>query len=158
MQGYTIQFPVLGHITSFLFSHSRDLGLSSGGSVDIKSAWSSSRRGHQVGVVIMSVWSSCRCGHQVGVVIKSAWSSSRRGHQVGVVIKSAWSSSRRGHQVGVDIKSAWSPSRRGQQVGRLVIWWSLVRFSFWSLAGFVLGRPDFKSPRTLVNSRLVASC
>ena len=54
MQGYTIQFPVLGLITSFLFSHSRDLGLSSGGSVDIKSAWSSSGRGHQVGVVIKS--------------------------------------------------------------------------------------------------------
>ena len=56
--------------------------------MDIKWAWSSSRRGHQVGVVIKSAWSSSRRGHQVGVVIKSAWSSSRRGHQVGVVIKS----------------------------------------------------------------------
>ena len=126
--------------------------------MDIKSAWSSSRRGHQVGVVIKSTWTSSRRGHQVGVVIKSAWTSSRRGHQVGVVIKSAWTSSRRGHQVGVDIKSAWSSSRRGHQVGRLAIWRSLVRFSFWSLAGFVLGRLDFKSSRTPVNSQLVASC
>ena len=111
-----------------------------------------------MGVVIKSAWTSSRRGHQVGVVIKSAWTSSRRGHEVGVVMKSAWSSSRRGHQVGVDIKSAWTSSRRGHQVGRLAIWRSLVRFSFWSLVEFVLGRLDFKSSRTLVNSRLVASC
>ena len=28
----------------------------------------------------------------------------------------------------------------------------------WLLAGFVLGRPEFKSSATLVNSKLVASC
>ena len=35
---------------------------------------------------------------------------------------------------------------------------SRVRVPLLSLAGFVLGRPEFKSSATLVNSHLVASC
>ena len=33
-----------------------------------------------------------------------------------------------------------------------------VRVPLWPLAGFVLGRPQFKSTATLVSSQLVASC
>ena len=53
----------------------------------------------------------------------------------------------------VGIEGAW-PS--GQRVG-LAIRWSRVRFPLWQLAGFVLGRPKFKSSVTLVNSQLFAS-
>ena len=35
---------------------------------------------------------------------------------------------------------------------------SWVRVPLWPLAGFVLGRPEFISSATLVNSQLVASC
>ena len=45
----------------------------------------------------------------------------------------------------------------GQRVG-LSIRRSRVRVPLWRLAGFVLGRPEFKSSATLVNSQLVASC
>ena len=38
------------------------------------------------------------------------------------------------------VKAAWLG---GQHVG-LAIQWSRVRIPFWSLAGFVLGRPEFK--------------
>ena len=51
-------------------------------------------------------------------------------------------------------ESAW-PS--GQRVG-LAIRRSRVRLPLWPLAGFVLGRPEFKFSATLVNSQLVASC
>ena len=49
---------------------------------------------------------------------------------------------------------AW-PS--GQRVGLSIrrFW---VRVPLWPLAGFVLGRPKFKSSATLVKSQLVASC
>ena len=53
-----------------------------------------------------------------------------------------------------DREAAW-PS--GLRVG-LAIWQSCVRVPLWPLAGFVLGRPEFKSLATLVNSQLVASC
>ena len=33
-----------------------------------------------------------------------------------------------------------------------------VRVPLWPLAGFVLGRPEFKSSATLANNKLVASC
>ena len=48
---------------------------------------------------------------------------------------------------------AW-PS--GQRVG-LAIGRSRVRVPLWPLAGFVLGRPEFKFSATLVNSQLVAN-
>ena len=50
--------------------------------------------------------------------------------------------------------AAW-PS--GQRVG-LAIRRSQVRVPLWPLAGFVLGRPEFKFSATLVNSQLVAFC
>ena len=50
-------------------------------------------------------------------------------------------------------EAAW-PS--GQRVG-LAIQRSRVRVPLWPLAGVVLGRPEFKSSATLVNSQLVAS-
>ena len=53
-----------------------------------------------------------------------------------------------------DRKAAW-PS--GLRV-RLAIRRSWVRVLLWPLAGFVLGRLEFKSSATLVNSQLVASC
>ena len=60
-----------------------------------------------------------------------------------------WSARRRsGQRV-----SAW-PS--GQRVG-LAIRRSRVRVPLWPLAGFVLGRPEFKFSATLVNSQLVAN-
>ena len=49
-------------------------------------------------------------------------------------------------------EAAW-PS--GQRVG-LAIRRSRVRVPLWPLAGFVLGRPEFKFSTTLVNSQLVA--
>ena len=52
------------------------------------------------------------------------------------------------------IEAAW-PS--GQRVG-LAIRRSRVRVPLWPLAGFVLGRPEFKFSATLVNSQLVAFC
>ena len=45
----------------------------------------------------------------------------------------------------------------GQGVG-LAIRRSRVRVPLWPLAGFVLGRPEFKFSATLVNSQLVAFC
>ena len=51
-------------------------------------------------------------------------------------------------------EAAW-PS--GQRSG-LAIRWSRVRVPVWPLAGFVLGRPEFKFSATLVNSQLVAFC
>ena len=45
----------------------------------------------------------------------------------------------------------------GQRVG-LAIRRSQVRVPLWPLAGFVLGRPEFKFSATLVNSQLVAFC
>ena len=45
----------------------------------------------------------------------------------------------------------------GQRAG-LAIRVSRVPVSLWPLAGFVLGRREFKSSATLVNSQLVASC
>ena len=45
----------------------------------------------------------------------------------------------------------------GQRVG-LAIRRSRVRVPLWPLAGFVLGRPEFKFSATLVNSQLVAFC
>ena len=51
-------------------------------------------------------------------------------------------------------EAAW-PS--GQRVG-LAIQRSRVRFPLWPLAGFVLGRPEFKFSAMLVNSQLVAFC
>ena len=51
-------------------------------------------------------------------------------------------------------EAAWSS---GQRVG-LAIRRSRVRVRLWSLAGFVLGRPKFKSSATLVNNQLVTSC
>ena len=51
-------------------------------------------------------------------------------------------------------EAAW-PS--GQRVG-LAIRRSRVRVPLWPLAGFVLGRPEFISSATLVNSQLAASC
>ena len=51
-------------------------------------------------------------------------------------------------------EAAW-PS--GQRVG-LAIRRSRVRVPLWPLAGFVLGRPEFKFSATLVNSQLVAFC
>ena len=53
----------------------------------------------------------------------------------------------------IEMEGAW-PS--GQRVG-LAIRWSRVRFPLWPLAGFVLGRPKFKSSATLVNGQLFAS-
>ena len=53
-----------------------------------------------------------------------------------------------------EAEAAW-PS--GQRVG-LAIRRSRVRVSLWPLAGFVLGRPEFKFSATLVNSQLVAFC
>ena len=50
--------------------------------------------------------------------------------------------------------AAW-PS--GQRVG-LAIRRSRVRVPLWPLAGFVLGRREFKSSATLLNSQLAASC
>ena len=49
-------------------------------------------------------------------------------------------------------EAAW-PS--GQRVG-LAIRRCRVRVPLWPLAGFVLGRPEFKFSATLVNSQLVA--
>ena len=60
-------------------------------------------------------------------------------------------------KVSVDLsvrEAAW-PS--GQRVG-LAIRRSRVQVPLWPLAGFVLGRPEFKFSATLVNSQLVASC
>ena len=51
-------------------------------------------------------------------------------------------------------ETAW-PS--GQRDG-LAIRRSWVRVLLWPLAGFVLGRPEFKFSATLVNSQLVVSC
>ena len=51
-------------------------------------------------------------------------------------------------------EAAW-PS--GQRVG-LAIRRSRVRVPLWPLAGFVLGRPEFRSSATLVNSQPVAFC
>ena len=51
-------------------------------------------------------------------------------------------------------EAAW-PS--GQRIG-LAIRRSRVRVPLWPLAGFVLGRPEFKFSATLVNSQLVAFC
>ena len=51
-------------------------------------------------------------------------------------------------------EAAW-PS--GQRVG-LAIRRSRVQVPLWPLAGFVFGRPEFKSSAMLVNSQLVASC
>ena len=51
-------------------------------------------------------------------------------------------------------EAAW-PS--GQCVG-LAIRRSRARVSLWPLAGFLLGRPEFKFSATLVNSQLVAFC
>ena len=45
----------------------------------------------------------------------------------------------------------------GQRVG-LTIRRSQVQVPLWPLAGFVLGRPEFKFSATLVNSQLVAFC
>ena len=53
----------------------------------------------------------------------------------------------------IRMEGAW-PS--GQHVG-LAIRWSRVRVPLWPLSGFVLGRPEFNSSATLVNSQLVAS-
>ena len=52
------------------------------------------------------------------------------------------------------LMAAW-PS--GQHVG-LAIRRSRVRVPLWPLAGFVLGRPEYKFSATLVNSQLVAFC
>ena len=55
------------------------------------------------------------------------------------------------------LEAAWPI---GQRVG-LAIQRSRVLVPLWLLAGFVLGRPEFKSSATLVNSQLVqppASC
>ena len=55
------------------------------------------------------------------------------------------------------LEAAWPSCRRGG----LAIQRSRVRFPLWPLAWFVLGRPEFKSSATLVNSQLVqppASC
>ena len=52
------------------------------------------------------------------------------------------------------VEAAW-PS--GQRVG-LAIRRSRVRVLLWPLAGFVLGRPEFKFSAMLVNSQLVAFC
>ena len=49
----------------------------------------------------------------------------------------------------------WWPS--GQRVG-LAIRRSRVRVPLWPLAGFVLGRSEFKFSATLVNNQLVAFC
>ena len=51
-------------------------------------------------------------------------------------------------------EAAW-PS--GQRVG-LAIRRSRVRVPLWPLAGFVLGRPEFKFSAMLANSKLVAFC
>ena len=51
------------------------------------------------------------------------------------------------------LKAAWPSS---QPVG-LRIRWSWVWIPLWSLAGFVLGHPDFKSPAMLVCSQLITS-
>ena len=50
-------------------------------------------------------------------------------------------------------EAAW-PS--GQRV-ELAIWRPRVRILLWSLAGFVLGFPEFKSEATLVNNQLFSS-
>ena len=57
-------------------------------------------------------------------------------------------------QLLTDREAAW-PS--GQRVG-LAIRRSRVRVLLWPLAGFVLGRPEFKFSAMLVNSQLVAFC
>ena len=36
--------------------------------------------------------------------------------------------------------------------------WEVCYVPLWPLAGFVLGRPEFKFSATLVNSQLVVSC
>ena len=51
-------------------------------------------------------------------------------------------------------EAAWPSCQR---VG-LAIRRSRVRVPLWPLAGFVLGRPEFKFSTTLVNSQLVAFC
>ena len=52
------------------------------------------------------------------------------------------------------MEAAWpSDQRIGLAVRRC-----RVRVPLWPLAGFVLGRPEFNSSATLVNSQLVASC
>ena len=51
-------------------------------------------------------------------------------------------------------EAAWP---RGHRVG-LLTQQSHVWVLLWPLAGFVLGRPEFKSSDTLVNSQLVVSC
>ena len=51
------------------------------------------------------------------------------------------------------LEAAWPSCQR---VG-LAIQRSRVRFPLWPLAGFVLGRPEFKSLTALVNSQLVQS-
>ena len=61
----------------------------------------------------------------------------------------------RSHDADKSIREAAWPS--GQRV-RLEIRRSRVRVPLWPLAGFVLGRPKFKSSATFVNSQLVASC
>ena len=43
-------------------------------------------------------------------------------------------------------------------LARLAMRRSRVRVPLWPLAGFLLGRLEFKSSATLVNSKLVASC
>ena len=56
--------------------------------------------------------------------------------------------------VDLSVREAAWPS--GQRVG-LAIRRFRVQVPLWPLAGFVLGRPEFKSSATLVNSQLVAS-
>ena len=58
-------------------------------------------------------------------------------------------------KVGLCLEETAWPS--GQRVG-LAIRRSRVRVPLWPLAGFVLGRPEFKFSATLVNSQLVVSC
>ena len=57
-------------------------------------------------------------------------------------------------KIQLSVEAAW-PS--GQRVG-LAIRRSRVRVPLWPLAGFVLGRPEFKFSAMLVNSQLVAFC
>ena len=59
------------------------------------------------------------------------------------------------HYLNSRNKEAVWPS--GQRVG-LAIRWSRVRVPLWPFAGFVLGRPEFKSLATLANNQPVASC
>jgi len=51
-------------------------------------------------------------------------------------------------------EEAWPSSQRV----RLAIRRSQVRVPLWPLAGFVVGRRQFRSSATLINSQLVASC